>query len=187
MLALLFAATVLVQEVTAQIVGEVLLTFMANAFFVMAPRLAMLYAPSELFGTYSGGIFLFLGISQLVLTPLVDAAASLTLVVLAGLTHPGARYRFGLVLWSCVVVLTAPPLYRHWRDHPPPGSRNGLPPLPTMADVREARAQHAARRTAERRAKPAGERSRLLPGGAPRLGAGSRGGEPRQERTHTGV
>ncbi len=54
-LALLFAAVVLLRSRAAQVVGEVLLTFMANAFFVLAPRTAMYYCPAQLFGTFSGG------------------------------------------------------------------------------------------------------------------------------------
>ena len=78
--------------------GEVLLTFMANAFYVMAPRLAMLYAPNELFGTYSGSVFFFLGCSQLVLTPIVDTLGVFTASRL-GFGQAGAQTRFGVALW----------------------------------------------------------------------------------------
>ena len=146
-LALLFAAAVLAPGVPAQIVGEVLLTFLANAFYVMAPRLAMLYAPNELFGTYSGAVFFFLGCSQLVLTPIVDALGTFTASRLpsssAWSSQAGAMTRFGVALWACTVILTASPLYRHWQRHPPPGTRRGQPPMPTMADVRTARTERA--------------------------------------------
>ena len=156
-LALLFAAVVLLRSRAAQIVGMVLLTFMANAFFVLAPRLAMLYTPSELFGTYSGGVFSLLGLSQLVTTPIVDGVAYGVFYALPEATRAIARYQFGIVVWAIAVVATAPALYRHWWRKPPPGTGRAVTcvpgggwsqPLPTMADVREARWQRARSRAA---------------------------------------
>ena len=164
-LALAFAVVVLVHDTAAQVVGEVLLTFMANAFFVLAPRLAMLYAPSELFGTYSGAVLTYLGFSQLLTTPIVDGAAYLIFAALPEHQRAIARYQFTFVLWIIFTLATAPLLYRHWYQQPPPGTVgravpcvNGggkAQPLPTMADVREARLQRA-------RSRRAGETTRLV-------------------------
>ena len=100
--------------------GEVLLSFLANAFYVLAPRLAMIYAPNELFGTYSGSVFFFLGCSQLVLTPIVDALGTFTASRLPESSiwssQAGAKTRFGVALWVWLRCQKAPCCY----SDPPP-------------------------------------------------------------------
>jgi len=66
----------LIANVAAQIYAQIIDALVLNAFIVFGFRFAMLYAPPELFGTYTGFVFAFLGLFQLVMMGLLSSINS---------------------------------------------------------------------------------------------------------------
>lgn len=100
-LAFLFFVSVLVHNYIIQIVAMVLFTLLVNLFYVIIVRFAQLYCPHEMFGSYSGVLYLCLGIFQIIFSFLCSSISSY-------ISYPSAIWTYNLqfIFWGVMTILT---------------------------------------------------------------------------------
>ena len=74
--ALLYLGATIVPTETSQIASQFMCTLLLNIFFVVAARWALLYAPSSIFGTFSGMQMSLMALLQLISSPAVSVVSN---------------------------------------------------------------------------------------------------------------
>jgi len=75
-LVILIWATIMVETVPSQLACQVFITFSTSMFGLFAYRFCMIYAPPEIFGTYTGCLMTILGLFQVTLSSITDYATA---------------------------------------------------------------------------------------------------------------
>jgi MFS family permease len=115
----LFLAALLQRSFAWQVAAQVLETLTLNSMVVLCFRYAMLYAPPELFGTFSGLFVAFMGAAQILLMPCVRR---LSRAVAPGDDRGAQVHRFfGIfTVLGLLSLASGCALVRRWHFHPPP-------------------------------------------------------------------
>lgn len=99
-LALSFLVSVLIPYVAAQVTAMVFLTLTVNLFIVMLARFAQIYCPHELFGSFNGVLYLFLGIFQICATEICSSISS------SIFSSNVWEYDIQFIFWGIMTLLT---------------------------------------------------------------------------------
>jgi hypothetical protein len=120
---LAYLATLFVWSFHMQVVAQVILTITLGAYITAVTRISMLYAPPDLFGSFSGLQLSVIGLSQLVLSPLLDYLTSTYLTGTQVYMVPYTIFGTASAISGIMVLV-------FWQTHPPPKAGTVvLPPL----------------------------------------------------------
>ena len=128
--ALLYLGATIVPTETSQIASQFMCTLLLNIFFVVAARWALLYAPSSIFGTFSGMQMSLMALLQLISSPAVSVVSN---AFFPGKSNSQTHLRFVFV-FAPVGILSAISglaLILLWRVKPPPAVGEVVAPLPS--------------------------------------------------------
>ena len=114
---LLFFACSILPFIGAQYASMLFLTALANVYYLVCPPLIMLYSPSELFGTLFGLLQAVIGILQIMLVYVEDAAFA---ALMPGDGREAGRVVMKLILWTALLFVFALANQWAWRTKPPP-------------------------------------------------------------------
>lgn len=115
------AALYAVPQILAQVIAQVILSFIGNVWYVLIPRFCTIYAPPEIFGTMYGVYGTLLGAFQIFLTRFGTwASGLLMLYIFHGHPPSAAPYLATIDVWCFFCVLTSVFLFVWWRYNPLP-------------------------------------------------------------------
>jgi len=123
-----------VPRVDVQVIAQVLLSLIANTWFVILPRFCISYGPPQLFGSLQGIFCVILGLGQIILTR-VGTWACWSVVMLVHPVNPPPVLHFLLTidLWCFGTMVGTVSLCWYWWYYPFPKTSQT-----TMADVHNA-------------------------------------------------
>jgi len=107
----------LLQSYAAQLAGQVVLAAVCNICVIIVGRFAMLYGPPELYGTYSGIQNAWLGIGQMLFTPVITTSSK---AIFPHSNEAPTRYRAQFLTFGVLSVLSGLAMYGLLKLKKPP-------------------------------------------------------------------
>ncbi|EKX37257.1 hypothetical protein GUITHDRAFT_145099 [Guillardia theta CCMP2712] len=114
---------------SCQILSQAQLSLLYDFWDVLVMRIAMLYAPPHLLGTFSGLLYTVAGVSQMILEPAYDMLSS------AFLPQPLPRYWISFAMFTLYAILAGETITRYWKKNSPPTPPLSSSSLPLSLDV----------------------------------------------------
>lgn len=123
-----------VPKFNVQVAAQVLLTFLANVWYVFQPRFCLAYGPPELFGTMYGLLACLLGVGQIVLTRFDNLVGKLiSQYLVPGHGDAAFSYTATIDMWCIFNLLASVALLCWWWYYPLP--ENGSTTLLHVKDA----------------------------------------------------